>query len=59
MAKRTAEQVIAAAQVREDRYRAKQLAAIKRAISQADFLDHELRALEDIVFLAFGRTKLT
>jgi hypothetical protein len=58
MAKKTAEQIIAAAQVREDRYRARRIADIKRAVAQANFLDDELTQIEGVVFLALGRTKL-
>jgi hypothetical protein len=46
------------AQAREDRYRAQRLSKIKRAIAGAEFMDGELSMLEEIVFLAFGRTKL-
>lgn len=58
MANKTAEQIIAAAQIREDRYRARRVADIKRAVAQADFLDIELSQIEAVVFQAFGRTKL-
>jgi hypothetical protein len=55
---RTAEQIIKAAQVREDQAYARRVADIKRAVSQASFMDSELRVIEDVVFRAFGRTKL-
>lgn len=58
MAKRTAEQIIKSAQDREDRHRSRRMADIKRAVAQADFLEHELSQIEDVVFRAFGRTKL-
>lgn len=58
MAKKTAEQIIHLAQVREDREWARRLAKLKQGFAQADFTGPELSALEDIVFRAFGRTKL-
>lgn len=56
--KKSAEQIIADAQVREDRYRARRIADIKRAFAQASFGDGELYEIEQVVFYAFGRTKL-
>jgi hypothetical protein len=58
VAKKTAEQIIKAAQTAEDRRYARRVADIKRAVAQADFMDHELLQIEDVVFRAFGRTKL-
>lgn len=58
MAKRTAEQIIKAAQTAEERRYARRVTDIKRAVAQADFMDHELLQIEDVVFKAFGRTKL-
>lgn len=45
-------------QANEDRNRARRVAKIKRAVAGADFLDHELTAVEAIVFGAYGRSKL-
>ena len=58
MAKKTVERIIQLAQVREDREYIRRLTRIKKAVAQADFLDSELSQLEDVVFKAFGRTKL-
>jgi hypothetical protein len=45
-------------QANEDRDRARRVARIKRAVTSADFLDHELTAIEAVVFSAYGRTQL-
>lgn len=45
-------------QANEDRNRARRVAKIKRAVMGADLLDHELTAIEAVVFGAYGRTKL-
>ena len=58
MAKKTAEQIIKEAQTREDKFRARRIADLKRVIAQANFLDYELADIEDVAFRAFGRTKL-
>lgn len=46
------------AQAREDRERVRRVAKIKKAIAGAKLLDHEIHDLEQIVFTAYGRTKL-
>lgn len=56
--KKTVEQIIQSAQVREDREYDRRLTCIKRAVAQSNFMDHELSQIEDVVFKAFGRTKL-
>jgi hypothetical protein len=56
--KQTVEKIIELAQVREDREWARRLAKLKQGFAQADFTAAELSALEDVVFRAFGRTKL-
>ena len=55
---KTAEQIIQLAQAREDRDWARRLAKVKRGFAEAEFTDLELREIERVVFLAFGRTKL-
>lgn len=56
--KKTVEQIIQLAQVREDREYDHRVLRIKRAVAQSNFLDIELSQIEEVVFRAFGRTKL-
>lgn len=59
MAKKTVEQMLKTAQDNEDRQRAYRIRRIKRAIDGGVFLDGELYQIEQVVFGAFGRTKLS
>lgn len=58
MSSKKTDALIKRIQANEDRNRARRVARIKRAVVDADFLDHELTAVEAIVFGAYGRTKL-
>lgn len=46
------------AQAREDRERARRIATLRRGMASAKLFDHEIHEIEQVVFLAYGRTKL-
>jgi hypothetical protein len=50
--------ILRRAQREEDRTKANRIDRIKRAIAGSTLYDHELAAIENVIFAAYGRTKL-